>query len=53
MYVIIGTMIDLRGTTWVGNPCDANPIWVVAGYNDEKQAQNMCSKLNKVANGTS
>lgn len=49
MYNIIGTMIDGRGTTWGGNPCNANPIWLVGNYKDKKHAYTMCYELNRIA----
>lgn len=48
MYNIIGTMIDGRDTTWGGNPCTANPIWLVGNYKDKEQAYTMCYELNRI-----
>lgn len=46
IHIIVGCAVDVRGTSWIGNPCTANKIWTVAAFTDGQKATQLCEDLN-------
>lgn len=49
LHIVIGCAVDVRGTSWIGNPCTANKIWTVAAFTNVEKATQLCEQLNKAS----
>jgi hypothetical protein len=49
IHVIFGCAIDVRASSWIGNPCTANKIWTVAAFPNSQRAVQICKQLNEAS----
>lgn len=49
VHVIVGCAVNVRGTSWMGNPCTANKIWTVVAFTNVERATQLCEQLNKAS----